>query len=93
VQALASWLLRLAPVAKIRVVPPQFIPQGQPLITSTFGLVSIHVVIGVLWSAFLISAACPLSVVMQRKKVIAWMDRCTGTLFVLFAVRLALSRR
>lgn len=72
---------------------PQFIPQGQPLITWTFGLVSIHVVIGLLWSAILIAATQPLSGVLRREKVIAWMDRCTGVIFVLFAARLALSKR
>ncbi|HEX4547971.1 LysE family translocator [Pseudomonas sp.] len=72
---------------------PQFIPQGQPLVTWTFALVSIHVVIGLLWSAILIAATQPLSGVLRREKVIAWMDRCTGVIFVLFAARLALSRR
>ncbi|MBC3954156.1 LysE family translocator [Pseudomonas triticifolii] len=72
---------------------PQFIPQGQPLIAWTFGLVSIHIVIGLLWSMILIAATHPLAAVLRREKVIAWMDRATGMIFVLFAARLALSRR
>ena len=72
---------------------PQFIPPGAPLIAWTFGLVCIHIVIGLLWSALLIAATQPLSGVLRREKVIAWMDRCTGVIFVLFAARLALSRR
>ncbi|SHN17061.1 Threonine/homoserine/homoserine lactone efflux protein [Pseudomonas asturiensis] len=72
---------------------PQFIPQGQPLVAWTFGLVSIHIVIGLLWSMILIAATHPLAAVLRREKVIAWMDRATGVIFVLFAARLALSRR
>lgn len=72
---------------------PQFIPQGQPLITWTFGLVSIHVVIGLLWSIILIAATQPLAGILRREKVVAWMDRATGMLFVLFAARLAFSKR
>ena len=72
---------------------PQFIPQGQPLVAWTFGLVSIHVVLGLVWSLLLIAATRPLAGVLQREKVIQWMDRTTGMIFVLFAARLALSRR
>lgn len=72
---------------------PQFIPQGQPLVAWTFGLVGIHVAIGLLWSLVLIGATRPLAGVLRREKVIKWMDRTTGTVFVLFAARLALSRR
>ncbi|MGV8564670.1 LysE family translocator [Pseudomonas aeruginosa] len=72
---------------------PQFIPQGQPPVAWTFGLVSIHVAIGLLWSLILIGATQPLAGVLRREKVIKWMDRATGTVFVLFAARLALSKR
>lgn len=72
---------------------PQFIPQGQPLVLWTFGLVSIHVVLGLIWSLLLIGATRSLSGVLQREKVIQWMDRTTGMIFVLFAARLALSKR
>jgi threonine/homoserine/homoserine lactone efflux protein len=72
---------------------PQFIPQGQSLIAWTFGLVSIHVVLGLAWSLVLIGATQPLSGFLRREKVIQWMDRTTGMIFVLFAAKLALSRR
>ena len=72
---------------------PQFIPQGQPLVAWTFGLVGIHVVLGLLWSMVLIGATQSLAGVLRREKVIQWMDRATGPVFVLFAARLALSRR
>jgi threonine/homoserine/homoserine lactone efflux protein len=72
---------------------PQFIPQGQPLEAWTFGLVGIHVALGLLWSMVLFGATQSLAGVLRREKVIQWMDRATGLVFVLFAARLALSRR
>ncbi|MCH4897406.1 LysE family translocator [Pseudomonas sp. B707] len=72
---------------------PQFIPQGQPLVPWTFGLVSIHVVLGLIWSLVLIGATQPLSGFLRREKVIRWMDRTSGMIFVLFAARLAFSKR
>ncbi|WP_085707381.1 LysE family translocator [Pseudomonas sp. B35(2017)] len=72
---------------------PQFIPQGQPLVAWTFGLVSIHVVLGLAWSMVLIGATQPLSGFLRRESVIRWMDRTTGMIFVLFAARLAFSKR
>lgn len=72
---------------------PQFIPQGHSLILWTFGLVSIHVVIGFIWSMALIGATRPLVQILRREKVIQWMDRLTGGVFLLFAARLALSKR
>lgn len=72
---------------------PQFIPQGQPLVAWTFGLVSIHVVLGLLWSLALIAVTQPLAGVLRRPQVITWMDRATGMIFVLFAARLAFSKR
>lgn len=72
---------------------PQFIPHGQPLVPWTFGLVSIHVVLGLIWSLVLIGATQPLSGFLRREKVIRWMDRTTGMIFVLFAARLAFSKR
>lgn len=72
---------------------PQFIPHGQSLIAWTFGLVSIHVVLGLVWSLVLIGATQPLSGFLRRENVIQWMDRTTGLIFVLFAARLAFSKR
>lgn len=100
-KAQANWFLKgmfgnlLNPKVGIFYVSflPQFIPQGQPLVAWTFGLVGIHVVLGLLWSMTLIGATRPLAGVLRREKVIRWMDRATGLVFVLFAVRLALSRR
>ncbi|RSC29126.1 LysE family translocator [Pseudomonas putida] len=72
---------------------PQFIPQGQALIAWTFGLVGIHVLLGLIWAVGLISATHSFADILRKGNVIKWMDRVTGMVFVLFAVRLALSRR
>ncbi|WP_028695899.1 LysE family translocator [Pseudomonas cremoricolorata] len=72
---------------------PQFIPPAQNLIAWTFGLVSIHVLLGLIWSGVLIGVTRPLAGVLRRERVIQWMDRATGLIFVLFAARLALGRR
>lgn len=49
--------------------------------------------VGLLWSMVLIGATQSLAGVLRRKQVIQWMDRATRMVFVLFAARLALSRR
>lgn len=72
---------------------PQFIPPGHSLVAWTFGLVSIHVMLGLMWSLILIGATRPLSGLLRREKVIQWLDRSTGMIFVLFAARLAFSKR
>lgn len=72
---------------------PQFIPQGHSPLIWTFGLVSIHMAIGLIWSMTLIGATRPLASLIRKEKVIRWMDRTTGTIFLLFAARLAFSRR
>lgn len=72
---------------------PQFIPAGQPLVAWTFALVAIHIALSLVWAALLIGATQPLAQVLRREAVIRWLDRTTGVLFLLFAARLALSRR
>ncbi|KTT54784.1 lysine transporter LysE [Pseudomonas oryzihabitans] len=97
----SNWLLKgmlgnvLNPKVGIFYVSflPQFIPQGQPLIAWTFGLVAIHVVLGLLWSLTLIGATRSLGEVLRKATVIRWLDRTTGVVFLLFAVRLVVSRR
>lgn len=97
----ANWFLRgllgnaLNPKVGIFYISflPQFIPQGQPLIPWTFGLVGIHVALSLIWALALIGATQPLGRWLRREAVIRWMDRGTGLIFVLFAARLALSRR
>ena len=72
---------------------PQFIPTGHSPIGWTFLLVAIHVLIGSLWSLALITATRYASGVLKKPAVVKWMDRTTGCLFLLFAAKLAMSRR
>lgn len=72
---------------------PQFIPVGHSPLVWTFLLVSIHVCLGTLWSLTLIVASRYASNVLRKPAVVKWMDRATGAAFLLFAARLALSKR
>jgi threonine/homoserine/homoserine lactone efflux protein len=72
---------------------PQFIPVGHSPMVWTFLLVSIHVFLGTLWSLTLILASRYASNVLRKPAVVKWMDRITGMAFLLFAARLALSKR
>lgn len=72
---------------------PQFIPQSSSPVIWTMGLVMIHVVIGFIWSIFLISAMQSISAYLKQPKFIRYMDRITGSIFILFALKLAFSKR
>ncbi|PLN00191.1 lysine transporter LysE, partial [Klebsiella quasipneumoniae] len=53
----------------------------------------IHVLIGTLWSLTLITATRYAAGILKKTAVVKWMDRTTGCLFLLFAAKLAMSRR
>ncbi|ENX43008.1 LysE family translocator [Acinetobacter sp. NIPH 2100] len=72
---------------------PQFIPQSSSPVIWTMGLVMIHVLIGFIWSIFLITAMQSISGYLKRPKFIKYMDRITGSIFILFALKLAFSKR
>lgn len=72
---------------------PQFIPQSSSPVVWTMGLVMIHVLIGLIWSIFLISAMQSISGYLKQPKFIRYMDRFTGSIFILFALKLAFSKR
>ncbi|MCI3877832.1 MULTISPECIES: LysE family translocator [Acinetobacter] len=72
---------------------PQFIPQSSSPVIWTMGLVMIHVMIGFIWSIFLISAMQSISAYLKQPKFIRYMDRITGSIFILFALKLAFSKR
>lgn len=72
---------------------PQFIPQSASPIAWTMGLVMIHVVIGFIWSMFLIYAMQTVSHYLKQPKFTRYMDRITGSIFILFALKLAFSKR
>ncbi|MEY8710370.1 lysine transporter LysE [Mangrovibacter phragmitis] len=70
---------------------PQFIPMGHNPVEWTFLLVSIHVVLGTLWSLTLINASRRVAHILKKPAVARWLNRITGGLFLLFAARLAAS--
>ena len=72
---------------------PQFIPTGHSPVIWTFLLVSVHVLIGTLWSLTLIMATHHASGILKKPTFAQWMDRTTGGLFMFFAAKLALSSR
>ena len=72
---------------------PQFIPHTASSVIWTMGLVMIHVVIGIIWSIILISAMQSISDYLKRPKLIKYKDRITGSIFILFALKLAFSKR
>lgn len=72
---------------------PQFVPAGASAAGFSFMLALIHVLLGLFWFAALIAATVPMSRFLARPRVVRVMDRLTGSVFVAFGVRLALSRR
>lgn len=72
---------------------PQFIPHTASPVVWTMGLVLIHVLIGFIWSIFLIVAMHSIAAYLKQPKFIQYMDRITGSIFILFALKLALSKR
>ncbi|PTQ12846.1 lysine transporter LysE [Sphingomonas oleivorans] len=72
---------------------PQFVPDGVPVAGYSFLLAAMHVVLGLLWAGALIAASVPLGRFLSRPSTVRAMDRLTGTVFIAFGVKLALSRR
>lgn len=72
---------------------PQFVPAGVPAAPWMFMLANLHVVMGLIWFAFLIGATRPIAGALQKSAVVRWLDRITGGIFLGFGVRLALERR
>jgi threonine/homoserine/homoserine lactone efflux protein len=71
---------------------PQFIPAGSDVPAWTLLLAAIHAALGLLWFLTLVAATRPLAAALRRPRLISWLDRTTGAVFLAFAARLALSR-
>lgn len=71
---------------------PQFIPQGADIAAWCVLLALIHVTLSLIWFAALIAATAPLGRLLRRPRVVAAIDRAAGGVFVLFSIRLALSK-
>jgi threonine/homoserine/homoserine lactone efflux protein len=71
---------------------PQFVPVGTNVALFSLLLASIHVLLGIVWFAVLISATVPMRKLLRRPHFVKGMDRVAGVVFVGFGARLALSR-
>ena len=71
---------------------PQFVPSDVNVAIFSFLLATIHVALGLAWFALLIAATVPMGRLLRRSKIVKAMDRVTGTIFIAFGVKLALSR-
>jgi threonine/homoserine/homoserine lactone efflux protein len=72
---------------------PQFIPNDVTPFIWVMGLVAIHVVLGFFWSSILIFMMQPISRFLKQPKIVRRLDQITGTIFLLFALKLVMSKR
>ena len=72
---------------------PQFIPSAVNPFLWIMGLVAIHVVLGFLWSTVLIFMMQPISKFLKQPRIVKRLDQITGAIFLLFALKLVLSKR
>ncbi|MFC9756464.1 LysE family translocator [Streptomyces sp. NPDC056921] len=72
-------------------VLPQFMPAGTSHFTMGLLLTSVHILMGLVWSAVLVGFARVLNGWLRRPQARRVLDRITGTVIAAFGVRLALS--
>lgn len=72
---------------------PQFIPVDYNVPAMAALLSAIHALLGIAWFGLLIGATRPVTALLRRGSVVAWLDRVTGGVFVTFGAKLALSSR
>lgn len=72
---------------------PQFIPAGGDVLTWSLAFAGIHAVEGLLWFLAITLATRRLASVLRRGAVVAWLDRVTGGVLVLFGLKLAVDVR
>ncbi|WP_405860598.1 LysE family translocator [Streptomyces sp. NBC_00090] len=72
-------------------VLPQFIPADAPHFTTGLLLTGVHITLGMIWSTVLIASATALGAWLRRPRSRRVLDRVTGTVIGVFAVRLAVS--
>ncbi|MGW8360113.1 LysE family translocator [Streptomyces wedmorensis] len=71
-------------------VLPQFIPAGADHFTMGLLLTTVHILIGLVWSAVLIGFARVLHGWLRKPQARRLLDRITGTVIAAFGIRLAL---
>ncbi|MEB5477445.1 LysE family translocator [Acinetobacter sp. ESL0695] len=72
---------------------PQFIPKGGNVEFWVMLLVLTHVIIGLIWSFTLIKLMKPISKYLKQPPIVKNLDRLTGSIFILFAIKLAMTKR
>lgn len=72
---------------------PQFVPAEASVPLWSVMLTAIHAVLGLSWFGLLVLASRPLLGALQKPRVVTWLDRLTGGLFVSFGLKLALDAR
>lgn len=72
---------------------PQFIPKGGNVEFWVMLLVLTHVIISLIWSFTLIKLMKPISKYLKQPRIVKNLDRLTGSIFILFAIKLAMTKR
>jgi len=72
---------------------PQFVARGVEPAGFMLLLAAIHAAMGLAWFAALIAATRPIAAALRKPRVVGWLDRLTGLVFLGFAARLAFDRR
>lgn len=72
---------------------PQFISPGEPVLTRSLMLASMHIALGLVWLNVYAWFIDRLGAVLTRPAVKAWLERVTGGLLVALGARLAWERR
>jgi threonine/homoserine/homoserine lactone efflux protein len=72
---------------------PQFISPGEPVLTRSLMLASIHIALGLVWLTAYAWFIDRLGAVLTRPTVKAWLERVTGGMLVALGARLAWERR
>jgi threonine/homoserine/homoserine lactone efflux protein len=96
-----NWLLRgfltniLNPKVGVFYVSflPQFIPAEANVASMAILLTGIHAALGVAWFSIMIASTQPILRYLRKPRVIRWLDRVTGAVFIGFGLKLAVSTR
>lgn len=72
---------------------PQFIPAHSNAALWAVILTAVHAGLGLLWFALIVAATRPAAKILQRPRIVAWLDRATGGLFMAFGLALAFGER
>jgi len=72
---------------------PQFISPGEPVLTRSLLLATVHILMGMVWLTAYAWFIDRLGAVLTRPVVKAWLERVTGGLLIALGARLAWERR